>query len=386
MAVKVLFVIPTATSYRSFLTELTDLLCDKGVSIYCATKPVGLDQRTASAARGCIKEYPLSMPRGINLRKHFHAARSINRLVEIWKPDIIHAHFSAAVFTTALAHRSEWPITVGTYQGVTSFQTTGLKGWLLKVAEKWAVSRLDEVWVLTQDDLDMLRVIAPEAVVNKQQAYGFGCDLSTFHPHFVSQEQRAALLLELGLTREEFVFVYVGRFVDFKGFDTVVRAFLHYSQQNPRARLLLVGKRDELHPTGLTSKEETELDHSDSIIRVGWQPDVVRYLSISDVMVFPSNREGIPVCLMEALAMGVPVITKDSRGCRDVVRDQVDGFVMKKSDPKELVEKMATLAEKPELRRTFSQNALVGRNRFDRNHYVKEQYNIYRKWIFLPSL
>jgi glycosyltransferase involved in cell wall biosynthesis len=96
-----------------------------------------------------------------------------------------------------------------------------------------------------------------------------------------------------------------------------------------RARLLLIGARDRLHPTGLSAEKERALKASPQVIDIGFRTDVERCLPAADVLLFPSRREGTPVCAMEALALGVPVITCDARGCCEVVRDGVDGLVLR---------------------------------------------------------
>ena len=85
----------------------------------------------------------------------------------------------------------------------------------------------------------------------------------------------------------------------------------------------------------------------------------------------------MPVSLMEALAMGVPVITSNSRGCRDVVRNQLDGIVLKDCTVPTLVDAMSLMMDNPSLHKKFSTNAFIDRDRFSRQHYVAEQISIY---------
>ena len=66
----------------------------------------------------------------------------------------------------------------------------------------------------------------------------------------------------------------------------------------------------------------------EGVHHVGWQEDPAPYLSISDYMVFPSEREGMPVCVMEASAMGVPVIAIAARGTRSLLRDEGAGLLI----------------------------------------------------------
>jgi len=160
------------------------------------------------------------------------------------------------------------------------------------------------------------------------------------------------------------VFVFVGRFAQFKGFDLAVRAFLRVAAEDARLRLLLVGAPDPLHPTGLSADEERARKDCRQILDVGHQTDVRPYLLAADAMVFPSQREGFAVCLMEALAMGVPVITRDARGCREVVRDETDGLVLRDPTPRRSAMRCDGWPAMPRLRARFAAAALAGRERF----------------------
>ena len=77
--------------------------------------------------------------------------------------------------------------------------------------------------------------------------------------------------------------------------------------------------------------------------------------------------------------MGRPIITYDSRGCRDVVRNELDGIVLKECTVDNLVSAMALLAEDENLHSRLVANALAGRERFSRLNYVREQIQIYEQ-------
>jgi glycosyltransferase involved in cell wall biosynthesis len=105
----------------------------------------------------------------------------------------------------------------------------------------------------------------------------------------------------------------------------------------------------------------------------GWQENVAEWLAIADLCVFPSEREGMPVCLMEALCMGVPVVTSNSRGCRDVVRDGVDGLVLNETSVSQIVDAVDRLVNSPQTLSSMRISARERRGEFDRNKYIQEQ-------------
>jgi len=82
---------------------------------------------------------------------------------------------------------------------------------------------------------------------------------------------------------------------------------------------------------------------------------------------------------MESLAMGVPVLTVNSRGCREVVRNNVDGLVISENSIEALAEAMTALQDDSEKLSRFSKNAIAGRDRFDRSHFIHGQFELFER-------
>src|SRR4051812_13734835 len=236
---RLLLIIPRLVSYRSFLRELCASLAEDGVEVHLACSPEKLWLDGGSPEEEGVTLHAVDFPRGMNPARHLLAARQLNRLVQALRPDIVHAHFSAAIFTTALARGPHWPKTFATFHGVASLAMEGWKAKLLRAAETWAARRFDAVWVLTKDDEIKLRASARNAIVHTMPGFGVGCDLEKFTP--VSAQQKVSVRASLGLAPEHLVFAFVGRYVAFKGFADTVRAFLQLAAGHPNARLLLMG-------------------------------------------------------------------------------------------------------------------------------------------------
>ncbi|HEV3410155.1 MAG TPA: glycosyltransferase [Chthoniobacterales bacterium] len=368
---RILFVIPKLVSYRSFLRELCRSLLEDGMEVHIACSGEKLWSNGAGPDADGVQMHAIDFPRGMNPVGHLRAARQLRRMVAEIQPDVVHAHFSAALFTTALARKAAWPKTFGTFHGVSFLALTGWKATILRRAESWAAKRFDTAWVLTDDDRRGLEAAAPKAVVRRMPGFGVGCDLARYSAP--AANVRAELRRRLGCEADDVVFAFVGRFAEFKGFALVVRAFLQLRATKENVRLLLIGIRDRLHPTGLTVEEEKALAASADVVDLGFRDDVERWLPAADVMVFPSRREGMPVCVMEALALGIPVITAQTRGCREVVRHRVDGLVLPMLSLDCLRSAMQLAVEDESLRQRWGACARSGRDRFDRNHFVEEQ-------------
>lgn len=373
---RLLFVIPSITNYFTFLEDLANELISMGNEVHLATSRQHI-ARIDSYRRGieCTVHH-IDFPRALSPIKHISAARQVDKLVQELEPDLINIHFSAALFTTMLGKKSNWPKSIGTIHGLGSPLISGWRKYAVSRAEKWSAERANEIFVLTDDDKEYLSEKAAKANVSKLNSFGMGCDIDRFDPNSVSTETKQGLRSEYGIKEDDFVFIFIGRQTYFKGFDKVVLAFLNLEAHHKNIKLLLIGEKDRIHPSSRKPGFESQLTASKNIIRVGWKENVQDFLSISQVNVFPSEREGLPVNLMESLAMGVPVITSNSRGCREVVRHEVDGVILENNNLSELTKEMESLLEDKARLEKFSSAALEGRDRFSRKHFILDQLEI----------
>lgn len=380
---RLLVVMPDIVSYHSFLKELCLHLCAHGVEVHVGARmsqdlvPPGTGTGTGGPV---LHDLPLA--RGMHPVGHAVACMALRRLVREVAPDIIHAHFDAAIFATALARQKHWPPALATFHGMSFPMLRGSKRWLVRRASAWAASQFQKVFVLHEENRQALKSAAPAARIEVWPGFGVGCDLDRFRPAPI--HQRTELRTGFGFGPGDRVFAYVGRFIEAKGFALAARAFLQLSLEDPDVRLLLVGAADPLHPTGLTKEEEQKLQESTRVVWAGNRHDVERYLGAADVLLLPSRREGMPVCLMEALAMGVPVISSQACGCREVVREGVDGFQVE--GVQALVVAMRRLASDGALRQRFAAAALAGRRRFGRERFIHTQTEVYLNVIENPRL
>lgn len=183
-----------------------------------------------------------------------------------------------------------------------------------------------------------------------------GIDTAYFDSSQVSETEKITLRQELQLTAGDFVFVFVGRLVADKGVNELVAAFSEFSQTNTRCKLLLIGPLEsELDP--LTVSTLHTISSNPAIISVGFQADIRSYLSISNVFVFPSYREGFPNVVLQAGAMGLPCIVTDISGNNEIIQHGVNGIVIPVQDAASLMEQMKELLQDASLTSTLAQAA-----------------------------
>ena len=124
-----------------------------------------------------------------------------------------------------------------------------------------------------------------------------------------------------------------------------------------RVKFLLCGGLDS-NPNGITREKLDNLCDGEYIIWLGHRKDVLELLKSSHIMAFPSwYREGLPKSVIEAEAVGRPVVTTDSVGCRDTVMDGYNGFIVQPKDADGLAEALKKLIVDAELRQNMGRNA-----------------------------
>jgi glycosyltransferase involved in cell wall biosynthesis len=373
---RLLQVVPVYASYAMFLRELAEGAVKAGhpTAIVCGGIPAQID------AGDGVRLFRLDLPRGSNAARHLMAARALRRIAKEWRADVVHAHFSAGMFSTAWALRrgDRW-ISFGTFQGLSFPLSSGPKRVLLQAAETFAATRFDRVHVVTADDLEALRSVVPSARVEVQPGYGFGCPdrfVDTPHP---PAEQRRALRRGFAIPDEAAVLIFVGRLVSFKGFDLAVRAFWRLNRAVPSSRLVVVGELDPLHPTGLSAEEWRRYENDPAIIRAGRQQDVMPWLDLADLMLFPSEREGMPVCVMEAMARGLPVVAAPVRGCRELVVDGRNGLLVADRTESAWAERLAAFVRTPKHAMPREDHHFCQRLR--RSRWVTDTVNTYAEAV-----
>jgi glycosyltransferase involved in cell wall biosynthesis len=375
-------VVPAYASYHCFLRELSETLVQRGWEVLVACDlSADMGQERDPGRENGIVFIDFRFPRGWEPLGYVNSARALRRCIRELRPTLIHAHFSAAILATALAIRSSDPFTaIGTFQGLQFPLADGFKQKLYRWAESFAAGRLQGAWVLTEDDLSALKRAGVKQT-RIQKGFGFGCRIDRFDPAHFSDETRRSFREKWGIAAGETVFAFVGRNVDFKGFALVVNAFCRLFEGRKDVRLLIVGDRDPLHPTGLSDEEETRMAGNPGIICCGWQRDVAPFLAMTDALVHPSSREGMPVGCMEAIAMGVQIIGADSRGMRELLALTGQDPLPEVSE-RAIAAAMAQVAERKRREGTVGMaEAVKIRPRLDRFVYVEEQIGIYSEWV-----
>ncbi|MFD2598072.1 glycosyltransferase [Sphingobacterium corticis] len=381
MSKRIVFIITDYGSFNNFLGDVAVRLVRLGNKIdviSSASKVIDIEDKYDYNEAGIVF-HPVNLPRGFNPFKHYSASKMIHKIVNQIQPNVVSIHFTTGAFTTTFTGRLNYH-TSATFHGLGyPVITDRVKRFVYKFVEDRCFKRVDEVWVLNRFDLELLESRRLNVPVRQVPTKGLGCDLEKFDPNKFSLDFKSSLRGSLTIEPSDFVIGFTGRYVTFKGFDKVVRAFKMLCEERniSNIKLLLIGGRDDIHPSGLTDLEEQWLLHSKQVINIGFSSKVQDYLSITDLFVFPSEKEGMPVCIIEALAMNVPVITADARGCNDLIVDGKNGILLQLSTESEIADGVLKLKDDTVFYNSLKEEIKTQRANYDRTHFINQQVDFF---------
>ncbi len=199
---------------------------------------------------------------------------------------------------------------------------------LIKILYKIAFKFNKYIVVLNSDDLKMVSTFAKKERIKLIESEGVNTDY--FHPNFCKENKKTNLL----------VFLFIGRFLKDKGIYQLAEAAKRLWQEGYKFELWFLGDVDLGNPATLQERELKELKRLEFVKFLPFTEDVRPIICLSDCVVLPSYREGIPRTLLEAMAMEKPIITTDAPGCKEVILDGINGFITRTKDAKSLYEAM----------------------------------------------
>lgn len=218
------------------------------------------------------------------------------------------------------------------------------------------------------------KIFIPEKCRVIHKGSSNGINLEKFNPKAIILSEKEALIQKFNL-KGKFVYGFIGRVTEQKGINELFEAFKYLSKNQSNISLLFVGTVEKNHQA--TRFIVNKIEENSSCYIVGGQNNVPLHLSLMDILVLPSWREGFGNVLVEAAAMGIPVISTKGTGTRDAVHDGFNGILVDVKNVSQLIGAMLELKNNPEKRQKMGQNGIEWAKNFDRFHIWKEMKELY---------
>ena len=307
-----------------------------------------------------VRTFTIDMTRTISPFKDLVSLIKMVKFLRRERPLIVHTHTPKAGTVGMLAAKvAGVPHRLHTVAGLPLLETTGNRRRLLSFVEKLTYKCATGVYPNSLGLADLIlqnKLCGRRKIKVLANGSSNGIDTTYFNPKIYSFNEKDKFKQELGLNDTDFIYIFVGRIVRDKGVNELVKAFLSINVKYPQSKLLLVGAYEsELDP--LLPDTVKRIKENSSIIEVGYQFDVRPYFAISDVLVFPSYREGFPNVVMQAGAMGLPSIVSNINGCNEIVIENENGIIIPVKNTEKLHDAMYSVISSDYLINKMKQNA-----------------------------
>jgi len=235
---------------------------------------------------------------------------------------------------------------------------------VLKLMEWLACALADQVFAVSCSVLDIVvsQRLCPQGKI-KVLEHGScnGIDaVSLFNPTNLDQNKIQELRSQICLDENAIVIGFVGRLVKDKGVVELASAWKSIRNAYSHSRLLTIGPAEPHNPVPNDILEELNGDDRVTMLDFVANDEMPNYYGIMNIVVLPSYREGFPYVVLEASAMGLPIVATRVTGCTDAVINGVTGTLVPPRDIQGMVEAISLYVEDPELRLKHGQ---TGRNR-----------------------
>lgn len=223
------------------------------------------------------------------------------------------------------------------------------------------------------ENFDDIRFFITNGILKQKDAFcilGAGVDTNHFSPIPFSEKNKICTV------------VMAARLIREKGVFDFVEAANKLSRSCIPVRMQLIGSPDFGNPSSLTPKEYEELRKNPAVECLGYQEDISKFLQMAHICCLPSYyREGLPKILIEAASSGLAIITTDTVGCREIVREQ-NGFLIPPHDLNKLTQAISYLVtNQEELRQMSKRSRYAALTYFDSRIICKRTFEIIKTLV-----
>ena len=321
---KVLFTATVDSHIRQFHLPYLKWFKEHGYEVHVATN--GNEEIPF-----CDVKYKISFERSPIKINNLKAIHNLKKIIEKEKFDIIHCHTpmgSVVTRVAAIKARKKYRTKViYTAHGFHFFKGAPLINWIIyypveKVCARWTdclITITDEDYKFAQKHLK---------AQNVEHVKGVGMDAERLRKE-LTQEEKDKFRKKIGIKKEDIVFSYIAELNANKNQILLIKIIQELKKEQPNIKLLLIGNGKFKKQYQQYIKDE-KLENEVQLL--GRRRDINELLSIANIYLASSKREGLPINVMEAMYKGLPIIATDNRGHRELIKNGVNGYICEKTD------------------------------------------------------
>jgi glycosyltransferase involved in cell wall biosynthesis len=362
---KILIVSTVSRQFYLFEKGNIEVLKSQGYEVHGAANFSDADPRLDELG---IIQHHFDIQRSPFSIKNLKAFKQLKQIIKSNGFDAIHCHSPMGGVIARLAANSCGikPV-IYTAHGFHFYKGAPVINWILYYTIERILSRYtDLIITINQEDFKIAKKFKVKQVV---QIPGIGVDIEKFSNTTTNSRDKRR---ELGIAENTVVLLSVGELIKRKNHEIAIKALANQKVNN--YIYLICGRGQE-------EKKLKELVKSlsleDKVIFLGYRNDVPDICIASDIFVFPSYQEGLPVSVMEAMAAGLPIIGSNIRGNTDLIENNKGGYLLDPKDEEGLTNYIDKLIRNEELRNTFRKNNLQLIGKYSKENVKKRMEKIY---------
>ena len=371
---KILFVATVRSHIGQFHMPFIRELKARGVEVHAAFKDNSADKPGLDLS-AIDKTFEVPFERRPLRPNNIKAYRELKKIIDGNGYDAVHCHTPMGAVITRLAAKSarkKGTKVIYTAHGFHFFKGASIKNWMLFYpVEKYLSKYTDCLITINSEDCEL-------AYKKKFRAgkiykvHGVGVELDKFKA--VDADEKARLRAEYGYDGDTFIMIYPADLSVRKNQPMLFDALQKIAEKNKNVKLLLPGQPIRLEEY---KRMISERGIADNVEFLGYRRDINNLVGLSDLSVASSFQEGLPINLIEAMAMGNAIVATDVRGNNDAVEDGVNGYLVPVGDSDLMAEKILELMNDREKLRTFGENGLDMVKDFSTENVNREMLTIY---------
>ncbi len=271
------------------------------------------------------------------IKQNITAYQQLKKIMEAISFQIVHCHTPMGGVLGRLAarkvrrkqngeERQKMKI-VYTVHGFHFYRGAPIRNWLSYYLVEWYLAHDTDILItINKEDYRRAKRFSLHRNGRVYQIDGVGISIEEYQNVIVNRKRKRE---ELGLSEDDYILISVGELTRRKNHQIVIQALaeLRLGKSTRRIRYLICGEGSERERL---IKLIRKMGLEEQVFLLGYRKDIKELLALSDCFIFPSKQEGLPVAVMEALAMGLPCICSDIRGNRDLIEENKGGILVRK--------------------------------------------------------
>lgn len=369
---KVLITATVQSHIAQFHKPLISLLQTNGYEVHVAARN-NLDQKNGLTLTEPDKIYDIPFERSPFKLQNIVAIKRLREILDDNKFTFIHCNTPVGGVLTRLAandFRKDGLKVFYTAHGFHFYKGAPLKNWMIFYPIEKIMANLTDVLVtITREDYLLAKKKFNTTV---EHIHGVGVDSKRYHPIKINEKKRLRHLM--GYTETEYIILCTGELNKNKNQESVIRAMPEVIKEYNNVKLLLAGNgplEDYLKKLVKKSKLTNHVEF------LGYRTDLVKYVNISDLIISASQREGLPLNIIEALLSKKAVIASHNRGHNELIDNNISGSLVRFNRIEEYSEKIISYIENTEKVVGFEENGFKNAQKYNLKNVLKEFKKLY---------